>query len=47
MKLIGHILGFAVKLALLAAGLVMMLELVDRLAEKNRFRYMVSEDFDA
>lgn len=46
MKVIGHIVSFAVKLALFASAIVLVLELVDRMAEKNRFRYMVSEDFD-
>lgn len=47
MKLIGRIIGFAVQLTLFAAGIVVVLEIIDRLAEKNRFRYMISEDFDS
>ncbi|MEG1686538.1 MAG: hypothetical protein RR022_04720 [Angelakisella sp.] len=45
MKLIGQMIGFAVKLTVLAAAVVVVLELIDRMAEKNRFRYMISEEF--
>lgn len=46
MKVIGHILNFAVKLAVLASLLVVVLEAMDRMAEKNRFRYTITEDFE-
>lgn len=46
MKFIGSIIGFALKLTLFAAGIVFVLEVIDRLSEKNRFRYTVSEDFE-
>ncbi|MEG1943450.1 MAG: hypothetical protein RRY54_03950 [Angelakisella sp.] len=46
MKLVAWLVGFALKLALLFAAVVTTLELVDRLAEKNRFRYSITEDFD-
>ncbi|MEG1778157.1 MAG: hypothetical protein RR209_04180 [Angelakisella sp.] len=46
MKFITWLVGFALKLALLFAAVVTTLELMDRLAEKNRFRYSITEDFD-
>lgn len=46
MKFIGCLIGFALKVALLFAAVVTVLELMDRLAEKNRFRYSVTEDWN-
>lgn len=47
MKFIGHIVSFVVKLAMLAAGIVLVLELIDNFSEENSYKYMVSEDFEA
>lgn len=46
MKFIGRLIGFALKVALLFAAIVTALELLDRLAEKNRFRYSITEDWN-
>ncbi|MEG0540734.1 MAG: hypothetical protein RR461_02775 [Angelakisella sp.] len=46
MKFLVQLISFALKLALLFAAVVTSLELMDRLAEKNRFRYAITEDFN-
>lgn len=46
MKLIKSLVGFAIKLTLLASLVVLVLEVVDRMSEKNHFRYTVSQEFD-
>lgn len=46
MKFLTWLVSFALKLALLFATIVTALELLDRMAERNRFRYSITEDFD-
>lgn len=46
MKIIGNIISFAVKLALVASIVVVALEVIDRLRGENSSRYLFTEDFN-
>lgn len=46
MKLIWKLTGLIVKLAVLAAGVVVAFEAADRIREKERDKYLVDEDFN-
>lgn len=46
MKVIWKLVGWIVKVAVLAAGVVVAVEAVDFLQERERCHYLVNEDFD-
>lgn len=46
MKLVWKLVGWAVKAAILIAGVVAAMEIVDLLKERERCHYLVNEDFD-
>lgn len=46
MKVIGKLVGLIVKLAVLAAGMVVAIEAVDFFQSRERGHYLVDEDFE-
>jgi hypothetical protein len=46
MKFIGKLTALVVKLAVLAAGIVVIAEALDLLRERSQARYLVDEDFE-
>lgn len=46
MKLVWKLIGWIVKAALVIAGVVAAMEMVDLLRERERCHYLVDEDFD-
>jgi len=45
MNAVWKLVGWIVKIAVLAAGVVVAFEAVDRLRERERDKYLVDEDF--
>lgn len=46
MKLVWKLVGWAVKVAVIVAGVVAAMELIDLLKERERCHYLVDEDFN-
>lgn len=46
MKLVWKLVGWAIKAAIVLAGVVAVMETVDLLRERERCHYLVDEDFD-
>ena len=46
MKVIGKMAAFIVKMAVLAAGVVVAMEAIDLIRERGEARYLVDEEFE-